>query len=119
MAAMIEGSCHCGAVRFEVAHAPDVVMSCNCSICRRLGTMAAHYSARDVKVSGAPDTYIWGDRMLVFHRCKTCGCHTHSAPVDPASDRMSVNARLLPPEILAAARIRRFDGADSWAYLDD
>lgn len=115
---MIEATCHCGAVRIEIAAAPDVVMSCNCSICRRLGTMAAHYSPRDVKVHGETDTYLWGDRMLTFHRCKLCGCHTHSTPIDPASDRMSVNARLMAPEILAAAHIRRFDGADSWTFLD-
>ncbi|MGN6516608.1 MAG: GFA family protein [Rhizomicrobium sp.] len=115
---MIEATCHCGAVRIEVAAAPDIVMSCNCSICRRLGTLAAHCSPRDVKVSGATDTYVWGDRMLVFHRCRVCGCHTHSMPVDISSDRMSVNARLLPPEILAKARVRRFDGAESWTFLD-
>ena len=116
---MIEASCHCGAVRIEIALAPEVVTSCNCSICRRLGTMAAYYSPRDVKVQGDTVTYIWGDRMLVFHRCKICGCHTHSTPVDPESDRMSVNARLLPPDILAQARVRHFDGADTWTFLDD
>src|SRR5690242_8005830 len=115
---MIEATCHCGAVRIEIETAPEIVMSCNCSICRRLGTLAAHYSPRAVKVQGATGTYLWGDRMLTFHRCKTCGCHTHSTPVDTSSDRMSVNARLLPPEILAAARIRRFDGADTWTFLD-
>ena len=116
---MIEATCHCGAVRIEVPAAPDVVTSCNCSICRRLGTMAAYYRPAQVKVHGETDTYIWGDRMLYFHRCKVCGCHTHSTPVDVSSDRMSVNARLMAPEILAAARVRRFDGADTWTVLDE
>jgi hypothetical protein len=115
---MIEATCHCGAVRIEVPAAPDAVTSCNCSICRRLGTIAAYYSPRAARVSGETDTYIWGDRMLYFHRCRICGCHTHSTPVDASSDRMSVNARLMAPEVLAAARVRRFDGADSWAFLD-
>lgn len=116
---MIEATCHCGAVKIEVPTAPEVVTSCNCSICRRLGTMASYYSPRDVKISGDTDTYIWGDRMLVFHRCKACGCYTHSTPVDRSSDRMVVNARMMAPEILAAARVRRFDGADTWTVLDE
>jgi hypothetical protein len=33
---------------------------------------------------------------------------------------MGINARLLAPTILAAARVRRLDGAsDNWSYLDD
>jgi hypothetical protein len=31
---------------------------------------------------------------------------------------MGVNARLMAPEVLAAARPRRLDGADTWKYLD-
>ena len=32
---------------------------------------------------------------------------------------MGVNARLMAPEIVAAARVRRFDGADTWTFLDE
>jgi hypothetical protein len=33
---------------------------------------------------------------------------------------MAINARLLPPDVLAAARVRPLDGAsDDWKYLDD
>jgi hypothetical protein len=33
---------------------------------------------------------------------------------------MGINARLLAPDVLAAARVRRLDGAsDDWKYLDD
>ena len=39
---MIAGSCHCGAVKIAVAEAPATVTSCNCSICRRLGTLWAY-----------------------------------------------------------------------------
>ena len=116
---MIEASCHCGAVRIDVPAAPETVTSCNCSICRRLGSIMAYYPPREVTVHGATDTYEWGDRMLAFHRCKICGCTTHWSPTDPATERMGVNARLMPPEILAAARIRKFDGADSWTFLDE
>jgi hypothetical protein len=32
---------------------------------------------------------------------------------------MGVNARLMAPEDLAAARLRHLDGADTWKYLDE
>ncbi len=83
-----------------------MVNDCTCSICRRYGTLWAYYSPRLVEVSpagGATDIYQWGERRLEFHRCKDCGCITHWAPVDKIYDRMGVNARLMPPEVLAAA----------------
>jgi hypothetical protein len=103
---MIEASCHCSRVRIELNEPPATVNECSCSICRRYGTLWAYYSPRLVKVfpaSGATDVYLWGERRLEFHRCKDCGCITHWAPVDKGFDRMGVNARLMPPEALAAA----------------
>lgn len=115
------GTCHCGAVSITVARAPEQVTSCNCSICRRLGTLWAYSAPSDVTISGATATYAWGDRSLDFHRCASCGCATHWSP-RPGRDqgRMGINARLLEPEVLAAARVRRLDGAsENWRYLDD
>ena len=119
---MIAASCHCGAVTLEVAAPPETVTDCNCSICRRTGLLWAYYAPEQVRIQppeAATDIYMWGDRCLELHRCRVCGCVTHWAPVDRALGRMGVNARLLPPEVLAAARVRRFDGADTWRYLDD
>lgn len=117
----IEGSCHCGGVRLEIPRAPTELTSCNCSICRRLGTLWAYFNPADVHIIGATATYRWGDKTIDFHHCPTCGCPTHWSPLPGrAQDRMGVNARLLAPEVVAAARVRRLDGAsDDWRYLDD
>jgi hypothetical protein len=115
---MIEASCHCGAVKLEVEAAPVELTSCNCSICRRLGTLWGYYAPAQVRVVGPTATYRWGDKTLDLHRCASCGCTTHWSPVDPAYQRMGVNARLMDPAIVAAARIRRLDGADTWEFLD-
>jgi hypothetical protein len=48
--------------------------------------------------------------VIEFHICRTCGCSTHWAPVDKSYDRMGVNARLMPPQVLAAAQIERTQG---------
>lgn len=116
---MIESSCHCGAVRLEIAHAPETVTDCNCSICRRYGVLWAYYSPELVSVTGATDIYMWDDRSIEFHRCRTCGCISHWAPVDRGSDRMGVNARLMPLDVLSKARVRRLDGAVTEKYLDE
>ena len=111
---MIEASCHCGAVRFTAETAPVDVNSCNCSICRRYGTLWAYYQRPQVRFAadnGPTDVYMWGDRDLEFHRCRGCGCVTHWVSVDSAHMRMGVNARLMPPEVLAATPVRRSDGA--------
>ena len=111
---MIEASCHCGAVRFTVEATPADVNDCNCSICRRYGTLWAYYPPPQVRFAaenGPTDVHIWGDRMIEFHRCRTCGCVTHWAPVDRTYQRMGVNARLMPPEVLAAIPVVHGDGA--------
>jgi len=118
---MIEGSCHCGAVRFSLPAAPGSVTDCNCSICRRLGALWAYFERPQVTISakrGATVPYAHGDRLLAFHHCRVCGCTTHWASLRSDSERMGVNARLLAPEILDQAAIRRLDGADTWAVIE-
>ncbi len=117
---MIESSCVCGAVRLAITHAPTEVTDCNCTMCRRYGALWAYYSPKDVIVpTGLTDTYARGAKLSQFHRCKICGCVTHWAPLDKTRDRMGVNARLMKPEVLAHARVRRFDGLNTWKLLDD
>jgi hypothetical protein len=117
---MIESSCHCGAVKLEIDSAPETVTDCNCSICRRYGVLWAYYSPRQVRIAAATtDIYMWDDRAIEFHRCRNCGCITHWAPVDKGIDRMGVNARLMAPDVLARARIRRLDGATTGKYLNE
>ena len=111
---MIEASCHCGAVRFTVETAPQEVNACNCSICRRYGTLWAYYNPRDVSfaaANGPTDIYMWGDRDLEFHRCSECGCVTHWAVADHTVARMGVNARLMPSDVLARTPVFEGDGA--------
>lgn len=120
---MLKGECHCGAVCIEVPRAPESVVNCNCSLCRRLGGLWAYYPVGEVNVIGHPqhtDAYVWGDKTLRTIRCAHCGCVTHWEPIDEkAVGRMGVNIRMFDPEQIGEVRIRRFDGADTWTYLPD
>ncbi len=119
---MLTATCHCGAVRIDVARKPRRLTSCNCSICRRYGTLWAYYKASEVEVKaarGATCEYAWGDKSLKFVRCATCGCITHWAPMRPnEASRMGVNARNFEPGAIASVRVRRLDGASTWKFLD-
>jgi hypothetical protein len=119
---LLAGACHCGAVRVVLPRRPRSLTNCNCSICRRYGTLWAYYRADAVRIEherGATVDYQWGERSLRFVRCARCGCVTHweSTRPTPAS-RMGVNARLFEPEALGHVPIRRLDGARTWNYLD-
>ncbi len=95
---MIQGSCHCGAIRYQLPQAPETVLDCNCSICRRHGALWAYYPQRELIFDSPPKTltYVWGDRHLEFHVCASCFCLTHYTVVGEDDDeRIGVNARNL------------------------
>jgi len=120
---MLSATCHCGAVRIEIPRRPRTLTNCNCSICRRYGTLWAYYMASEVKVISAPGataSYAWGDRMLRFVRCNTCGCVINWERIQPVEgSRVGVNARNFEPGALGPVRIRRLDGASTWKYLPE
>jgi hypothetical protein len=92
-----------------------VVTDCNCSICRRYGTLWAYYRADQVRVRaarGATRAYVWGVGMLRFVRCATCGCVSHWERVRrDGSKKVGVNARNLDPAVLTRCRVRKLDAA--------
>jgi hypothetical protein len=121
-ALMLSTTCHCGAVTIRIPRPPETLTNCDCSICRRYGTLWAYYPSDEVSVQAAPgatQAYAWGRRHLRFVRCGTCGCISHwEAVVGQPGQRMGVNARNFEPEQLGAVRIRRLDGVKE-EYLDD
>jgi hypothetical protein len=63
--------------------------------------------------------YLWNDRVIEFYHCNTCGCATHYEDAKKSGGRrIAVNARMLSAAEVAGARVRTFDGADTWKYLD-
>ena len=116
---MLTATCHCGAVRVDVPHKPRQLTDCNCSICRRYGTLWAYYKASTVRRRGATSRYSWGSKSLEFLRCKTCGCIMQWRVKRKRPDsRTGVNARNFEPQAIAGVRIRRLDGAKTWKFLD-
>lgn len=119
---MFEASCHCANVKLTAKELPSSLTECNCSICRRYGALWAYYPAAKVEIVTAPGdtlTYAWDKKTIDFHRCPDCGCCTHyTSQRDDGSTRVAINARMAAPDVVVGIRLRHFDGARSWSYLD-
>ena len=71
---MIEGACLCGGVRWSFDGIPGGATACNCTACRRYGTLWAYdHEGERIRVTGATRAFARG-RSLEFHFCPTCGC---------------------------------------------
>ncbi|QBG36034.1 aldehyde-activating protein [Litorilituus sediminis] len=121
---MVKASCHCGniEIEIEIAEQPQALVSCNCSICNKIGALWGHMSPKVVSVTEkeqASKSYSWGDKDLAFHHCTLCGCTTHYMPTDASSDRMAVNYRMVDRNVVDAMHIKNFDGADTWKFISE
>nr|WP_206663242.1 GFA family protein [Ningiella ruwaisensis] len=72
-----QGSCHCGAVRFEVESPDDPeIENCNCSICSKSGYLHLIVPKRDFTLlCGEEDliTYRFNSNIAQHYFCRTCG----------------------------------------------
>jgi hypothetical protein len=75
-------SCHCGSVVLEV-DLPDGLVDpkrCNCSLCRRKGTIIALVPVPALRVVEGQDVltcYQFNTRVAKHYFCSKCGVHTH------------------------------------------
>jgi hypothetical protein len=78
-AELLHGSCHCGAVKFEVHTAVEPATRCNCSLCRRKGAlMSPTFTADQLKIVSGEDAltlYQFNTRVAKHYFCKHCGIY--------------------------------------------
>ena len=118
---MIEGSCHCGSVNWHFDGRPQWATACNCTVCRRYGTLWAYgYEGERIRVSGQTRAYVRGDRSMGFHFCPDCGCVAYwraLAAGDDGRRRIAVNLRLAEPERVGDIVVDHFDGLERFEKL--
>jgi hypothetical protein len=120
---MIKGKCHCGQVTYEFTEKPEYAIRCNCSICRRLGTLWIYADASTITLKGVDNTntvsYSHGDMELDFRTCKGCGTSILWQSVEtPGKGRMALNLNMAELEDIYNVPMRLFDGAESWSFFD-
>ena len=117
---MIEGSCHCGSVHWRFDGQPDGATACNCTVCRRYGTLWAYdYVDEGIHITGPTRSYARGT-AIEFHFCPHCGCVAFWRGLKLGEDgkrRIAVNLRLAEPDAVAAIPIDHFDGLDTFDDL--
>ena len=112
----IDGSCHCGAVRFQVLlelEALPTALLCNCSICTKKGILHLIVPPNQFRlVSGekALSTYQFGTKTAVHRFCKNCGIHPFYTPRSHP-DRVDINIHCIDEQIREQFPVQTFDGA--------
>jgi len=103
------GGCHCGAVKFEAQIKLEEVISCNCSICQKRGSLLTAIPAADFRLLAGEDKltkYQFNTRTIHHLFCSACGIESFAR----AGDTVMVNVRSLDGVEPAELSIMQFDG---------
>jgi hypothetical protein len=115
------GSCHCGAVRFEVEL--DVAAGasrCNCSICTKVGITSAIAKPSAFTLlsdEAALGSYEWGGKTAQRYFCKTCGIHCFGRGYleQVGGAYVSVNLNTVDDLEVSELKVSYWDGRhDNW-----
>lgn len=115
---LYKGSCHCGAIQFEVSAPQDLeLVRCNCSICFKSGFLHLIVpKSRFTLVKGEEfiSTYRFGTMVAAHTFCKICGIKPFYTPRSNP-DGVDVNAHCLDPAPRQFS-ISEFDGQNWEKY---
>jgi hypothetical protein len=78
----IDGSCHCGGVRFHVRLADGLhsARRCDCSYCRMRGAVVVSARLEDFQITAGAELltlYEFHTRTAKHYFCSRCGIYTH------------------------------------------
>ena len=112
-----KGSCHCGQIAFEVEVEIPEVMSCNCSMCQRKGTLMWFVPRDTIKLLTPPEnmsTYTFNKHVIQHHFCPTCGIHPFGEAPSPDGQQMAaINVRCLEGVEIEALKVKHYNGRDA------
>ena len=108
------GSCHCGRIAFEVEGEIAGAMACNCSMCRRKGTLM-WFVPRTALTLTTPEsdiaTYTFNKHVIHHRFCPTCGIHPFGEGTMPDGTPMAaINLRCVDGVDLDALPLQHYDG---------
>ena len=87
---MLKLKCHCGSVEAEIniSNQLNKLLRCNCSICRRKGTIMSIVKNENFKIIKGNDLlglYQFHSKVAKHYFCSKCGIYTHHNPrINPA-----------------------------------
>lgn len=92
------GSCHCGAVAYEVQTNLDGLVECDCSHCLRKGFVLAFVPRDDFRLTAEGPTreYLFNAHKIRHQFCPTCGVQPFAYGTMPdGTETVAVNVRTL------------------------
>lgn len=109
------GGCHCGKVRYEAKlDLGKPVISCNCSMCGRVGSLLAFIPATDFKLLSGEDSltdYQFNKHVIHHVFCKVCGIKSFARGKGrDGSDTIAINARCVDGVELGSLNVTAYDG---------
>ncbi len=112
-----KGSCHCGAVAYEVTMpAPTSAMVCNCSHCHQKGFMLAFVPREQLTVHSGTDNlteYRFNQKKIAHLFCKTCGVQCFGYGTDQeGNETAAMNLRTFEDLDTDALEIQKWNGKD-------
>src|SRR5688572_14597956 len=109
-----QGSCHCGAIKYQVDAAIDKALECNCSICSRKGQLLAFVTEDQFKLQQGAEAlsdYQFGKKHLHHQFCKHCGIATFGHGTAPDGKKMyAINVRCLEDFDFKSLPLDQYDG---------
>jgi hypothetical protein len=107
------GSCHCGAVQFEVAAEITTASACNCSICGRAGWLMTSVPQEQFTLKageGKQTDYQFASKTMHHLFCTTCGVRSFGTYEMDGKTSVVVNLRCLDGLDVDALEVKKFDG---------
>ncbi|MGC3999445.1 MAG: GFA family protein [Anaeromyxobacter sp.] len=108
------GGCHCGAVRYEVRLTLETVVTCNCTICHKTGTVLGFAPAAAFQLRSGEEAltdYQFGKNRIHHLFCSRCGIRSFTRGIGrDGSPMVAINLRCTDDLDLAALTPRAFDG---------
>lgn len=108
------GGCHCGAVRYEVETDLTRLVSCNCSICAKTGSILTFVPDSKFSLKSGEDAltdYTFNKHVIHHLFCSTCGIRSFARGKGPDGTPMiAVNVRCLDDVDVFALKPVEYDG---------
>ncbi|HEX9809762.1 MAG TPA: GFA family protein [Alphaproteobacteria bacterium] len=108
------GGCHCGKVQFDVTIDLARVLACNCSICRKRGSLLSFTTPERFSLKSGAESlteYRFNTRNIRHLFCDACGIESFAHGTMPdGTEMVAINVRCLDGVDLDALEVTPFDG---------
>ena len=111
------GGCHCGKVRYEVSTKLEGAVTCNCSMCGKMGSRLSFVPSAQFKLLSGEESlrdYQFNKKIIHHLFCTTCGIRSFArGKAQDGSDMVAINVNCLDGVDLATVPTQQYDGKHS------